>query len=906
MIMMAPVVQWVLLSVQAVASSLPRRSVTSGNMNGRYSVASGMRQDVPFNDDYASKGHEFFDVWSPEIATHYGEVFWTDQGNQPLPEHIVERFKGKVMAITGYEHDQVMVQPTGHPGVNPERDVSVPINWAYNHHYMAWMTGRHSKLQKVPALPGDPMAHGATSKWIAVDEPSAIKRADTSIPTSQMFSEGNGGESRKSFHGYPSGYAQLIDSPTTWHLTPMQVDTRNRDCGVEPADIQRCARFTPGPEPRQAHFGRGIPKEGTNYSGLLECPCNSRYGGDPAIYPGTKTKIPTHDYTVVSSGTCGHRHQIAEATTCFGIVPMLGINATRFDNKTTSNPKLPPACSVIAEVDGSASVYFNTGGRAACTSGTKRWGSSTKSRVGVSLALALDSTGLFKRSAPGKYCGESRGKVLREFSMASHSAGSALKARDECESYCLGVLTCWGCSVDCPHAPLEYGNLAVGCQWNALSACVKEMDWSGSIEGDISCKQSGGGVATITVSGPADVWFGVGLDARLMCDKPYAIIINSEGVLEQKLGTCGDEGCHCPGTRLSSSVVVRSNTVIGGIRTVVMTRPFKGLTKDHYSFDLKKDQTMHLITAIGHTQTFAHHKAHGPAEITLTATGTATCICDSGSAGSLCDTDGNDCKYFTKNCVPEPGGDLSTQANPTCDSRTYVGGLQCCGHRRIMLDADQPVRPELLRYHLKFRFWFQEYRASDPTTGRNTHADLPRIYYQTEAWAGEYDVPPAFAKPGEPVPGYPGWPAGRLTPGTTCTGSCPDGFDCECVHTITAHWKVSNMRLIYAGGHCHAPSCISIELYRNDTGIPKLLCRQVPKYGQGNVEEDKFDEAGYLALPPCLWGEDAGLEPSEFLPADTPMFSIKKNRNTHTGHFGEMASWQMRGVNFPAPDPFLI
>jgi hypothetical protein len=44
------------------------------NMNGRYSVTSGIRHDVDFNDDYAARGHEFFDVWSPEIATHYGEV----------------------------------------------------------------------------------------------------------------------------------------------------------------------------------------------------------------------------------------------------------------------------------------------------------------------------------------------------------------------------------------------------------------------------------------------------------------------------------------------------------------------------------------------------------------------------------------------------------------------------------------------------------------------------------------------------------------------------------------------------------------------------------------------------------------------------------------------------------------
>ena len=67
------------------------------------------RPDAPFNTDYSSKGHEYFDVWAPEMATHYGEVFWTDQGNIPLPPHIVERFKGKVMAITGYEQDQVYV-----------------------------------------------------------------------------------------------------------------------------------------------------------------------------------------------------------------------------------------------------------------------------------------------------------------------------------------------------------------------------------------------------------------------------------------------------------------------------------------------------------------------------------------------------------------------------------------------------------------------------------------------------------------------------------------------------------------------------------------------------------------------------------------------------------------------------
>jgi hypothetical protein len=79
------------------------------------------------------------------------------------------------------------------------------------------------------------------------------------------------------------------------------------------------------------------------------------------------------------------------------------------------------------------------------------------------------------------------------------------------------------------------------------------------------------------------------------------------------------------------------------------------------------------------------------------------------------------------------------------------------------------------------------------------------------------------------------------------------------VHTIHYKWTTGPMRLIYAGGHCHAPSCISMELYRNDTG--ELLCRQLPVYGTGTTG-DKWDQAGYLTLPPCLWGDDAGLEPS--------------------------------------------
>ncbi len=59
------------------------------------------------------------------------------------------------------------------------------------------------------------------------------------------------------------------------------------------------------------------------------------------------------------------------------------------------------------------------------------------------------------------------------------------------------------------------------------------------------------------------------------------------------------------------------------------------------------------------------------------------------------------------------------------------------------------------------------------------------------------------------------------------------------------------IHLIYAAGHCHAPSCISMELYNADTD--QLLCRHDPVYGKTHAI---FDELGYLAIPPCLYGAE--------------------------------------------------
>ena len=50
---------------------------------------------------------EHFDVYG-EVQTLYSQVYWTRNLPVNLPPEIVNRFNGSVMAITGYEIDQVI------------------------------------------------------------------------------------------------------------------------------------------------------------------------------------------------------------------------------------------------------------------------------------------------------------------------------------------------------------------------------------------------------------------------------------------------------------------------------------------------------------------------------------------------------------------------------------------------------------------------------------------------------------------------------------------------------------------------------------------------------------------------------------------------------------------------------
>merc|ERR1719463_474804 len=103
-----------------------------------------------------------------------------------------------------------------------------------------------------------------------------------------MIQSGNGGEYRKTYHGFAPGHVLVVDSPTQLQVTPMQIDTWNRAemniSGPLPP------KFVPGPQPRASL----APKEGALHSGLLECPMTTRL---------TKV-VDSAKYMAQSSGTC--------------------------------------------------------------------------------------------------------------------------------------------------------------------------------------------------------------------------------------------------------------------------------------------------------------------------------------------------------------------------------------------------------------------------------------------------------------------------------------------------------------------------------------------------------------------------------------------------------------------------
>ena len=103
--------------------------------------------------------------------------------------------------------------------------------------------------------------------------------------------------------------------------------------------------------------------------------------------------------------------------------------------------------------------------------------------------------------------------------------------------------------------------------------------------------------------------------------------------------------------------------------------------------------------------------------------------------------------------------------------------------------------------------------------------------------------------------------------------------------------KVShNLSLLVMTPHCHAPSCIREELWDADTNT--LLCNVTAEYGDARYGSlnAPFNERGYVAIPPCLFGHQPGLRKPWTLTPDANLTAVKYFNNTWR-HLGQMAQW---------------
>lgn len=234
-------------------------------MNGKYQLSETQTSNTSKYPDYRDYpgGVEYFDIYSPLISQFYSQVYWEALPPVQLPADVVKKFDGRTMAIVGFEVDQVQnptVSAAGGSAAPGSVDLSVPINVVYNHHFESTMKGKAAKFEKVQLkdgeTPQDHGGHGAPNNketWVVRPADGAKELGGHA---SSSFGGANGGEYRcelllavlfvlrplvpsppqfdlplvcewfrKSFHGFPPGNAVLLDSPDSFVVTPMQIDT---------------------------------------------------------------------------------------------------------------------------------------------------------------------------------------------------------------------------------------------------------------------------------------------------------------------------------------------------------------------------------------------------------------------------------------------------------------------------------------------------------------------------------------------------------------------------------------------------------------------------------------------------------------------------------------------------------
>jgi len=816
------------------------------NMNGKYPGIAN--EPSPGSFPLQHRG-EFFEVYGHPITNQYSEVFWTAQPSVPLPDEIVKRFDNKTMQITGFEVDIVRKLPNG-------KEEHVPSYQWYNHHYCVALKGKASEMVYVGRRTN---TEGVTRRAIERNPPEFEPRAgndpnpDSTVPSAQMFWQGNGGEHRLSFKHFPVGYGQQIESPQEFWLQPMLINTHGPDGET---------KHVSGPIPRMSYGGEPNQTVDRYYSPMMECPCTDRI----------KRVITGFTTTVVD--TCGNL-TVTNADECFEAAAQLtGVaghgGGEVSANVTETDDTLPGGCYMMLHTSRgveSVEAHFNTAtdsiiqcgehdGRPIRSIGTSdsdvffeldldsKTGNATITLTGpVSVWFGIGFDAQQMNDDPYTITVEADGTVT-ERKLGNHVPGSVLKPSVEIVST----------NTSTPADRVEQMN-----HYGAPFVASEATDWNG-------CQ------ALCDANSTCMAW----TYHPPHMDSPYDLV-KSDCWL--RFGLCSATGCQ---TGEGFTKYMWTPGMVSGqkqpqSRTVVLRRPFKGATPDHYTFK-PTQSALNFIQAVGTTPAYSYHgKTRSGATLMMVEAGAPLCVCRAehpgGSLNGL---------PFRQDCANFPLTTIERDHNPSCDIDTYMGGMKCCHHGVFLLDSDQAIPPKTDTVQMKWRFYFEEPKPTD----QNAFF----LFFETEANHGEYDVPKCQS--GTP----PAECVDTITARRQLMSSgraCHDRSDAWCAPSEGGNFpQTKYLKFLHISPHCHGPACISMELI--DTDKNESICKVHPFYGTG---DEPFNEAGYAAgILPCIWGSAAeGLEMPPVLPADTNVLAIKRANST-LKHYGVMGHWQMRAV----------
>ena len=119
-------------------------------------------------------------------------------------------------------------------------------------------------------------------------------------------------------------------------------------------------------------------------------------------------------------------------------------------------------------------------------------------------------------------------------------------------------------------------------------------------------------IVTITLTGPSNRWFGIGLNATSMANGTDCLYYTNT-LVDAKITGQGS-----PTTDSTNEWTV-SNTTSGTTRTLILTRDFVGGTGD-YTF-LYNDSSLNVIWAYGSGTSFIKHDSASSASLTFTTLG---------------------------------------------------------------------------------------------------------------------------------------------------------------------------------------------------------------------------------------------------------------------------------------------